>query len=182
MYADTRNFTHASNLHIHTEACVCVRLPETMKDKFSALKLRFGMNLTLFGSHSKPPFSQYQRPCMVPFQNTLKILRENLRFTRNNGSKREFFTKHPQVNILMIETFSSLDLWVLKFTIQFCLVVHRLTERNGQNQAWKVLCLRYWVLAFSFSFPCFNFVFNFFSHFVYVLICLGNLGFRSLLF
>ena len=72
---------------------------------------------------------------MVPSQNTQKILRENLRFTRNNESKREFFTKHPQVNILLIETFSGLDFWVLKFTNKFCLVVNRLIEWNSQNQA-----------------------------------------------
>ena len=72
---------------------------------------------------------------MVSFQNTHKILRENLRFTRNSESKRKFFTKYPQVNILLIEIFSSLDLWVLKFTNQFCLVMNRLIEGNNQNQA-----------------------------------------------
>ena len=30
------------------------------------------MNPTLFGSHSKPPFSQYKKPYMVPFQHTQK--------------------------------------------------------------------------------------------------------------
>ena len=62
---------------------------------------------------------------MVHFQNTQKILRENLKFTRNSESKREIFTKHPQVNFLLIETFSGLDLQVLKFTNQFCLIVNR---------------------------------------------------------
>jgi len=65
-----------------------VRALETMKGKFSALELRFGMNPTLSGSCSKPVFSQYKKPYMVCFQNTHKILRENLRFTRNNESKR----------------------------------------------------------------------------------------------
>ena len=53
------------------------------------------MNLTSSGSHSKPPFFNYIEPYMVYFENTQKILRENLRFTRNSGSKRDFFTKHP---------------------------------------------------------------------------------------
>ena len=47
---------------------------------------------------------------MVHFQNTQKIRKENLRFPRNSESKGEFFTKHPQVNIILIETFSSLGL------------------------------------------------------------------------
>ena len=102
-----------------------VRVLETMRDKFFALNLRFGTNPTLFVSHFKPSFSHYIKPYMVSFQNTQKILRENLRFTRNNKSKREFFIKHPKVNFLLIETFSGLNLQVLKFTNQFCLVVNR---------------------------------------------------------
>ena len=60
---------------------------------------------------------------------------ENLRFIKN----RELFTKHFQVNFLLIGTFSGLDLQVLKFTNQFCLIVIDLTERNGQNQAKELL-------------------------------------------
>ena len=51
-----------------------------------------------------------QALCLVPFQNTQKIIRENLRFTRNSESVWEFFTKHTQVNFLLIENFSGLDL------------------------------------------------------------------------
>ena len=75
---------------------------------------------------------------MVPFQNTQKNLRENTRFTRNSESKREFFTKHPQVNSFLIEAFSSLDLPVSRLLITFYLIVNRLTEGNSQNQAKKV--------------------------------------------
>ena len=46
------------------------RVPETIRDKFFALKLRFEMNLTLSGSRSKPSFSHYIKPYMVSFQNT----------------------------------------------------------------------------------------------------------------
>ena len=106
-----------------------------MKGKFFALMLRFGTNLTSSRSHSKPLFSHYIKPHMIPFQNIQKILRKNLRFTRNSESKREFFTKHPQVNFILIMTFFSLDPQVLKFSNHFCLVVNRLTERIGQNQA-----------------------------------------------
>ena len=112
-------------------SCVCLcthaKVPETMKDKFYALKLRFRMNLTSSRSRSKPLFFffQYKKLYMVHFQNTQKILRENIKFTRISKSKREFFTKHPQVNFLLIETFSGLDLQVLKFTNQFCLIVNR---------------------------------------------------------
>ena len=90
-----------------------------MKGKFSTLMLRFGMNPISSGSHSKPPFSQYKKPYMAHFQNIQKILRENLRSTRNSDSKNEFFTKHPQVNFISIETFSDLDPQVLKFTNHF---------------------------------------------------------------
>ena len=47
---------------------------------------------------------------MVPFKNKHKTLRENLRFTRNNESKREFFTKNPKINFLLVETFFGIDL------------------------------------------------------------------------
>ena len=93
-----------------------------MKDKFSTLMLRFGMNFTSSGSLSKPLFSHYIKPYMTNFQNTQKIIGENLRFTRNSKSKREFFTKHFQVNFIVIETFSGLDPQVLKFTNHFYLV------------------------------------------------------------
>ena len=98
------------------------------------------MNLTSSGSHSKPLFFNYIKPYLVPFQKTEKILRENLRFTRNSESKREFFTKYPQVNFILIETFSGLDPRVLKFTNHFYLVV---TEVNGQNQAKELFVVRY---------------------------------------
>ena len=85
------------------------KVPETMKGRFSAFKTRFGMNPTLFGRNSKPLFSNYKNPYMVHFRNTQKIKREITRFTKNRESK-EFFKKHPQVNIFLIETFSGLDL------------------------------------------------------------------------
>ena len=50
------------------------------------------MNPTSSQSHSKPLFFNYIKSYMVAFQNTQKILRENLRFTKNSESKREFFT------------------------------------------------------------------------------------------
>ena len=81
------------------------RVLETMKGKFFALMLRFGTNLTSSRRHFKLPFSNYIKPYMVPFQNTQKILKENLKFTRNIESKREFFTKHSQVNFHLIVTF-----------------------------------------------------------------------------
>ena len=46
------------------------------------------MNPTSSGSRSKPPFSHYKKPYMVLFKNTQKIVRENLKFTRNIESKR----------------------------------------------------------------------------------------------
>ena len=60
------------------------------------------MNSTSSGSYSKPPFFNYINLYMLYFKNIMKILRKNLRFTRN--SKREFFIKHSQVNFLLIRT------------------------------------------------------------------------------
>ena len=105
-----------------------------MKDKFFALMLRFGTNSTSSRRSSKPLFSHYIKPYMALFQNTQKILRKNLRFIRNYESNREFFTKHSQVNFILIGTFFGLDPRVLKFTNHFCLIVNRLAKGNGQNQ------------------------------------------------
>ena len=76
--------------------------------------LRFGTNPTSSASHSKPSFFNYIKPYMIYFENIEEILRENLKFTRNSGSKRKLFTKHAQVNFILIETFSGLDPRVLK--------------------------------------------------------------------
>ena len=57
----------STNLHMH------VRFQKLRNASFSALKLRFGTNPT--GSLSIHSFSQYKKPYMVHFQNTLKILR-----------------------------------------------------------------------------------------------------------
>ena len=77
------------------------------------------MNPTSSGSHSKLQFFNYIKPYMVYLKNTQKILRENLRSTRNSESKRDFFTKHPQVNFLLIGTFFGLDLSSLRLLITF---------------------------------------------------------------
>ena len=66
------------------------------------------MNLTSFGSRFKPPFFNNINPYMVYFESTQKILRENTRFIRNSESKREFFTKHSQVNIFLLSPFLAL--------------------------------------------------------------------------
>ena len=83
------------------------------------------MNSTLSGSRLKHPFFNYIKPYMVYFKDIQKILKENLRFTRNCESKKEFFTKHSQVNFILIRTFSGLDLQILKFTNHFFFVVNR---------------------------------------------------------
>ena len=87
--------------------------------------LRFETNPTMSGRHSKPLFSHYIKSYMAHFQKAQKILRENLRSSRNSESKMEFFTKHPRVNFTLIGTFFGLDPLVLKFTIHFCLVVNK---------------------------------------------------------
>ena len=134
--------TQARTCTCKSDACVrrhepahTVRVSETYEYKFSALKTEVWNESHIVWSRSKPSFFNYINPYMIYFKNIEKIIREKLRFIRNNESKREFFIKHLQVNFILIRTFSSLDSRVLKFTNYFCLVVNRLTEGNGQNQA-----------------------------------------------
>ena len=102
---------HALDLRVHvyayTSMCMYARVLETMKGTFFYIKVGFGMNLTSSESYFKPLFSEYIKSYMVPFQNTQKILRENIRFTKNSESKRESFKNHPQVKIFLIKAFSS---------------------------------------------------------------------------
>ena len=63
------SFMHAyAYMSMHTHA----RVPKTMKDKFSTLKLRFRMNPTSSGSRSKPPFSQYKKAIYDTFSKHTK--------------------------------------------------------------------------------------------------------------
>ena len=71
------------------------------KDKFSALKTEVWIESHIVWEPFQTPFFQLYKALHGIFQNTNKILRENLRFTRNNESKREFFTKHPQVKSIL---------------------------------------------------------------------------------
>ena len=80
------------------------------------------MNPASSGSRSKPLFFNYIKPYMVPFQNTQKILRENLRFTRNIELKKESFTKHPEVNFYLIGAFFGPDPLSLRLLITFLLI------------------------------------------------------------
>ena len=66
------------------------RVLETMKDKLSALKLRFRRIPHRLGAVSNPRFSHYKKSYMVPFQNT-KNPKGKFKIHRNSGSKREFF-------------------------------------------------------------------------------------------
>ena len=100
--------------HTYTGMHAHVRVPETMNGKFSAVKTWFGTNPTLSRICSK---SRYIKPCMVSFQNTHKILRENTRFARNSESKRNLFTKKYSSQYFFIEAFSSLDLGVLRLLV-----------------------------------------------------------------
>ena len=57
-------FMHAytyMGMHAHT------KVPKNMNGKFIAFKTWFGTNFTSSGSHSKPLFSNYKKPYMVPF-------------------------------------------------------------------------------------------------------------------
>ena len=112
--------TYASCMRQHTWACVhMLGFQKLWNASFSTLKKMFGINPTSSRSCSKSPFFNYKRLYMIHFQNTQKILKENRRFTKNSESKREFFIKHHQVNIFLIEAFPSLDFRLLRLLITF---------------------------------------------------------------
>ena len=83
---------------------------------------------------------------------------------------RSFSKKHPQVNFLLIVTFSGLIFEFWSLLINFVWLWINLTEEYGQNQAKELL---FWgissKLSFShfFAFPCFNL----FVLFVFLFIC-----------
>ena len=104
-------YTSLMHMYVVTDLRTQQGFHKPMKDKFFVLILRFGKNPTSCRSHSKPLFSRYIKPYMHLFKT---ILKENLRFTRNSESKREFFTKYFQVNFIVIETFS----WSLSLSFE----------------------------------------------------------------
>ena len=117
------------------------------------------MNPTLPGSRSKLPFSNYKRPYIVAFQNTQKILRENIRFTRNSESKRKFFTKHFEVNNFLIKAFSGLDLGVLRLLITSLFDCEKNDWGEWSKSSQGAFVLEVKVLALLASFSLFNFIF-----------------------
>ena len=83
---------------------VCIYVPayaarvlKAMKDKFFYIKVNVWNESHIIWEPFQTQIFNYIEPYMVYFKNTQKILRENLRFPRNNESKMEFFTKHSQV-------------------------------------------------------------------------------------
>ena len=104
---------YACIMHTYTRECIqMLGFQKLWKTNFFALKFGFRINPTSFRSRSKPLFYNYKKSYMELFQNTQKILKDNTRFTRNSELKREFFTKHHQVNIFLIWAFFGLDLRV----------------------------------------------------------------------
>jgi len=71
-----------------------VRVLETMKDKFFSIKCEVWNESHIVWKPFQTPIFNYIKPYMVVFQNTQKILRENIRFTRNSESKREFLSQN----------------------------------------------------------------------------------------
>ena len=147
-------------MRTHTHVCVCrhglayvarvlgsyetqLGLQRAMKDKFFALKLRFGMNLTSSGSHSKPLFFNYIKPYMVYFkgqrkskgktQDSLEIVNQRVSFLQNIFKSIFFWLWHFLVLIF--------EFWNL--LINFIWLWIDLIEENGQNQAKECLFLRY---------------------------------------
>ena len=70
--------------------------------------LRFGANR--LGVIPNPYFHTISSLTWYILKDTQKSHGKTLRFIRNSESKREFFTKHSQVNFRLIKAFSGLDL------------------------------------------------------------------------
>ena len=100
------------------------------KCKFFENWLRFGLNPTLSGCHSKPLFLNYKKPYTVLFQKTQKSHGNNLRFTRKQWIKREFFHKTPSSHFYLIGTFSGPNPLSLKFLITVLLNCDRFDWRE----------------------------------------------------
>ena len=92
-----------SSAYIHrSAACIrrhgpthIIRVSETYEMQVFCINVEvWNKSHIIWEPFQTPIFSLY-KAYMAPFQNTQKILKENLRFTRNSESKREFFTKHP---------------------------------------------------------------------------------------
>ena len=127
-------------LHMHTrvcvrrlDICVCIhepvyaaRVSKTMKNKFFWIKADVWNKSHIVWEPFQTPIFQLYKALHGIFQRATekRIWIENIRFKRNSESKREFSTKHPQVNIFWLRHFSSFYLWVLKSTNHFCLVVN----------------------------------------------------------
>ena len=109
---------HRFDAHVHRQKPMHItRVLETMKDRFFCNNFEvWNKSHIVWELFQTPIFSPYKAIRGTFPKEKLKILRENTIFIRNNESKREFFTKHPQVNFLLIRTFSGLDPQILKFT------------------------------------------------------------------
>ena len=66
-------------------------------------------------------------------------------------SKREFFTKHPQVMFCLLGSYFGLGLWVLKLTNLLVFLLVRLIEGKS-NQALKSSCVEVNVLTLALHF------------------------------
>ena len=129
------------------------------------------MNPISSKSHSKPLFSHYIKPYMAHFQNIQKILKENLRFTRNSGSKRYFSQNILKLILLWLRPLLVfiLEFWSLLFIFVWLWI--DLTEENDQNLHFWGICSN----LFSSFLPLFLFLI-----FITRLFSLGFLYFVSL--
>ena len=173
---------------MHTHVCVrrhelayTARVLESYERQVFCIKAEVWNESHIIWEPFQTPIFQLYKTLHGIFQRTEKIQRENTRFTRNSESKSEFFTKYPQVNFLLIVTFSSLNLRVLKFINQFCLVVNRFDWGERSKSSQRVFVFEVQVLNLLFLFSCYLFVliflFPLFFLITQVIICLSSLGF-----
>ena len=119
--------THTQTMHMHTWGMhMHLGFRRLWKESFLHIN-SCGTNPTLFGSRPTPLFYHYRKPLKHFFKR-----RQNIEDSlENSESKREFFTKHPQVKFYLVETYFCLSLWLLKLTNLLVLLLIRLIEGNS---------------------------------------------------
>ena len=126
------------------------------------------MNPTSFGSRSKPLFFNYIKSYRVPFQDTQKILRENLKFIRNSESKREF-----SQNILKLILFYWGLFWPWSFKFKITNHVSIDLWKDWLRGTVKIKLESFFLLRYSFKlffFPFLPLIFSLFSLCLYMFV------------
>jgi len=100
---------HASCMRMHTRACVCMLgFQKLWKTSFLHLKLGLEWIPHRLGVVPNPYFLTIKSHTWYLFNTQRKSLEKTKDLLEKVNQRESFFTKHPQVNIFLIEAFSIL--------------------------------------------------------------------------